>query len=106
MDDYGFGLTTGCPSGGSGSGRDVAYLLHPLNTTQYTVTVTPLRVQFDPMIYVQATCGAGACIAGTVFNGPGQPETLTFVVNGGTTAYVIVDGELVTRGPFEISIQR
>jgi hypothetical protein len=41
-----------------------------------------------------------------VLNGAGQPETLTFTVQGGTTAYLIVDGSLVTRGPFEISITR
>jgi hypothetical protein len=103
-DDYGPSAGNGCPSGGTASGRDVAYLLSPSVTTTYTVTVRPLTPSFDPMLYVQATCGANACIAGTVLNGAGQQESLTFTVQGGQTVYVIVDGEVVTRGPFEITI--
>ena len=107
QDYYGLGLQTnaGCPSGGAASGSDVTYLLNPLSTTQYSVTVTPLNQQYDPLLYVQASaCGAGGCLGGTTLNGVGQPESVTFTVPGGTSAYIIVDGELGTSGSFEISI--
>jgi hypothetical protein len=104
VDDYGPAAGNGCATGGSASGRDVAYALSPTVTTTYTVVVTPLNATFDPMLYVQTTCGGTGCLAGTVFNGPGQPESVTFTVQAGTTAYVIVDGELVSKGPFSISI--
>lgn len=103
-DDYGNGLTTGCPSGGSGSGKDVAYVVSPTVTTRYTVTVTPQNSSYDPMLYVQSTCGPGACLEGTVFNGPGQAETVSFTVMGGNAAFIIVDGEANSRGPFELTI--
>lgn len=103
-DDYGPSAGNGCASGGLASGRDVAYALSPASTTTYTVVVTPNNGTFDPMLYVQSTCGANACIDGTVLNGPGQPESLTFMVTGGTTAFVIVDGENVSKGPFTITI--
>ncbi len=103
-DDYGPSAGNGCSSGGSASGRDVAYALHPTVTTTYTVTVTPLNGTFDPMLYVQTTCGANACLAGTVLNGPGQAESVTFTVQAGVTAYVIVDGELVSKGPFTLLV--
>ena len=105
VDDYGPAAGT-CPAGGSASGRDVAYALSPAITTSYTVTVTPLTSTFDPLLYAQLACGTNTCLAGTTLNGAGQPESITFSVTGGQTAYVIVDGELVTRGPFEISIQK
>ena len=105
VDDYGPSAGT-CPTGGSASGRDVAYALSPATTTSYTVTVTPLNSTFDPLLYAQLACGTNTCLAGTTLNGPGQPESITFSVTGGQTAYVIVDGELVSKGPFEISIQR
>lgn len=107
QDYYGLGLQTnaGCPTGGPASGSDVTYLLNPIATTQYSVTVTPLNQQFDPLLYVQAAaCGAGGCLAGTTLNGAGEPESVTFTVPGGTSAYIIVDGELGTSGSFEISI--
>jgi hypothetical protein len=40
----------------------------------------------------------------TILNGPGQPESLNVTVPGGTTAYIIVDGENVTRGPFTLTV--
>ncbi|MDP1823816.1 MAG: hypothetical protein Q8L48_11250 [Archangium sp.] len=104
VDDYGPSVGT-CPAGGAASGRDVAYALSPATTTNYTVTVTPLNGTFDPLLYAQAACGTNICVAGTTLNGPGQPESISFPVMGGQTVYVIVDGEAVTRGPFEISIQ-
>ncbi len=104
QDDYGFGLGAGCPAGGTASGRDVAYRLSPTSTTQYRVTVRPLRAQFDPMLYVQGTCGAESCLAGTVRTGPGAPESLSFGVPGGQTVYLIVDGELTSSGPYELEV--
>ena len=102
----------GCPSGGAASGRDVAYLLAPSVTRAYRVRVTPLErplgdggvIRFDPMLYVQPVCGAGQCVAGTIFNGVGEPEEVTFTVNAGQTVYVVVDGELASRGDFELDV--
>lgn len=102
----------GCPSGGAASGRDVAYLLAPSVTRAYRVRVTPLErplgdggvIRFDPMLYVQPVCGAGLCVAGTIFNGVGEPEEVTFTVNAGQTVYVVVDGELASRGDFELDV--
>ena len=104
-DDYGPSVGT-CPAGGSASGRDVAYAITAPTTTSYTVTVTPLIGTFDPLLYAQLACGTNTCVAGTTLNGPGQPETITFSAPAGQTVYVIVDGENVTRGPFEISISK
>ena len=103
VDDYGPSVGT-CPAGGSASGRDVAYALSPIVRTSYTVTVTPLNGTFDPLLYAQLACGTNTCLAGTTLNGPGQPESITFSVPAGQTAFVIVDGELVSKGPFQISI--
>ncbi len=104
VDDYGPSVGT-CPAGGNASGRDVVYALSPATTTSYTVTVRPLNSTFDPLLYAQLACGTNTCLAGTTLNGPGQPESITFSAPGGQTVYVIVDGELVSKGPFEISIQ-
>lgn len=90
----------------------MAYLLAPSVTRTYRVRVVPLErplgdggvVRFDPMLYVQASCGVGACLAGTILNGVGQPEDVTFTVAAGQTVYVVVDGELASRGDFEIEI--
>ena len=74
-------------------------------TTSYTVTVTPLNGTFDPLLYAQLACGTNTCLAGTTLNGPGEAESITVSAPGGQTVYVIVDGELASRGPFEILIQ-
>jgi len=110
-DDYSVS-GAGCPSGGAASGRDVAWLLAPSVTRTYRVRVTPLErpltdggvIRFDPMLYVQAVCGAGQCVAGTIFNGVGEPEEVTFTANAGQTLYVVVDGELESRGDFELEV--
>ena len=110
-DDYSV-AGSGCPSGGTASGRDVAYLVAPAVTRTYRVVVTPLDrvlpdggvVRFDPMLYVQVACGAGACLAGTILNGVGQPEDVTFTVMAGQTAYIVVDGELASRGDFQLDV--
>ncbi|MEW5741364.1 MAG: hypothetical protein AB1938_20750, partial [Myxococcota bacterium] len=104
-DDYG-PSGPGCPTGGAASGRDVAYRLQPANTTTYTVRVTPLpsTPSFDPMLYAVTTCGTSGCLAGTVLNGPGQAEEITLTVNAGQVVYVVVDGELASRGDFDLLI--
>lgn len=110
-DDYSV-AGSGCPSGGAGSGRDVAYLVSPTVTRTYRVVVTPLDhvlpdggvVRFDPMLYVQVACGSGACLAGTILNGVGQPEDVSFTVMAGQTAYIVVDGELASRGDFQLDV--
>ncbi len=104
-DDYGPSVGNGCPSGGLGSGRDVAYRLSPTVTTGYRVTVRPLNTSYDPMLYVQASCGVNQCVTGTILNGPGQQESVTFSVPAGETVYIIVDGENVSHGPFELTVQ-
>jgi hypothetical protein len=105
VDDYA-PSGSGCPTGGAASGRDVAYLLQPAVATSYTVRVTPLASSpsFDPMLYAVSTCGGVGCLAGTVLNGPGQPEEIALTVGAGQTAYVIVDGELASRGAFELQV--
>jgi len=110
-DDYSV-AGSGCPSMGAASGRDVAYLVSPTMTRQYRVRVTPLDrvlpdggvVRFDPMLYVQVACGAGACLAGTILNGVGDPEDVTFTLTAGQTAFIVVDGELASRGDFQLDV--
>jgi hypothetical protein len=111
-DDYSVS-GAGCPSMGSASGRDVAYLVAPATTRTYQVRVTPLDhvladggvIRFDPMLYVQqTTCGANACLAGTILNGVGDPEAVTFTVTGGQSAFIVVDGELASRGDFQLDV--
>ncbi len=102
-DDYGPSVGT-CPAGGTGSGRDVAYLVAPSVARAYTVKVTPKSAGFDPMLYAQVMCATNVCLGGTVLNGVNQPETFTFNVGAGQTAYVIVDGESVTKGDFELLV--
>jgi hypothetical protein len=110
-DDYSVS-GAGCPAGGAASGRDVAYRITPPTQRQYTVRVTPVPAtlpdgganRFDPMLLVQRACGSGACVAGTVLNGPGDPESVTFSIGAGETMYVIVDGENVSRGEFELEV--
>ncbi|MCU0697699.1 MAG: hypothetical protein MUC96_14325 [Myxococcaceae bacterium] len=111
VDDYSI-AGAGCPSGGLASGRDVAYRITAPTARTYTVRVTPVPAtlpdggsnRFDPMLLVQRTCGASACVAGTVLNGPGDPESLTFSIASNETLFVIVDGENVTRGEFELEV--
>ncbi len=92
-----------CPSGRF-SGKDKVYVLSPATTTTYEVTVTPVD-DFDPFIYTRDDCSQPACIDGTVLNGPGDPESLTFDVQGGETVFVIVDGELGSEGDYSLSVQ-
>ena len=81
-------------------------MLQPTVATSYTVRVTPLASSpsFDPMLYAVSTCGGTGCLAGTVLNGPGQPEAITLTVGAGQVAYVVVDGELASRGAFDLEV--
>ncbi|RAL22399.1 hypothetical protein DL240_11155 [Lujinxingia litoralis] len=92
-----------CPSGRL-SGPEMIYRVSPAADTAYRVHVEPLDVSFDPMIYVRTDCSTQVCEAGTVFNGPGQSETLSFEVPGGETRYIIVDGELLSEGAYRLEV--
>ncbi|MEW6435138.1 MAG: hypothetical protein AB1730_26860 [Myxococcota bacterium] len=50
-----------------------------------------------------APSGAG-CLAGTVLNGPGEPESISLGLGAGETVYRIVDGELASRGAFDLEV--
>lgn len=93
-----------CPTGGNSTGRDEVYRVSPAYNTTYKIVVTPLEANFNPFIYVREDCSQDACIDGTKLSGPGQPESLTIDVPAGATYYIIVDGELVTSGRYNIDI--
>jgi hypothetical protein len=92
-----------CPAG-SASGADIVYVVSPSAETTYTFTVEPQGSTYDPFIYLKSDCSADACLDGTVLNGPGVQESLEYTVAGGETVYVIVDGELVTEGAFDLTV--
>ncbi|MFP4599980.1 MAG: hypothetical protein ACLFVJ_17110 [Persicimonas sp.] len=103
-DDYSASASDeNCPSG-QFSGKDKVYAVSPTTTTTYEVSVVPVD-DFDPFIYTRDDCSQPACIDGTVLNGPGDPESLTFDVQGGETVFVIVDGELGSEGDYSLSVQ-
>ncbi|NOY91154.1 MAG: hypothetical protein GXP55_08075 [Deltaproteobacteria bacterium] len=104
-DDYSPPLGMGCPSGGAASGRDRAYFVEPMTLTNYRVTVTP-AADFDPMLYLVTACDFSAgCVDGTILNGTGTPESLTFSAAAGIRTYIIVDGELGSRGSYELRVE-
>jgi hypothetical protein len=92
----------GCPRGVGGG--DLVYRLSPASTMRYRVRVEPLMPAWDPSLYVMSDCATQTCVAGTVLNRVGEPEELECTVMGGTTAYVVVDGELVSSGPFRLTV--
>ena len=104
-DTYG-PMGAGCPSGGAASGRDVAYVVRPTLATGYRVRVVPSASTptYDPMLYAVRTCGAAGCVAGTVLNGPGSAEEITFAVVADETVYIVVDGELASSGDFDLTV--
>lgn len=103
-DDYNSPIgATNCPSGRV-TGKDLVYSVNPTVETSYTVTVTPTSRSFDPMIYVRADCAQDACVTGTVLNGPGTPESVTFTVGAGATNFIIVDGEVVSSGSYTLEV--
>ena len=93
----------GCPSGRV-SGPELIYVVNPAVATSYRVRVEPNEVSFDPMIYVRSGCETSVCLAGTVFSGPGDAETLDFEAPGGEPSYIIVDGELLSEGSFRLEV--
>jgi hypothetical protein len=104
-DDYSPPIGMGCPSGGAASGRDRAYFVEPAAATDYRVTVTP-AADFDPMLFLVTACDFSAgCVDGTVLNGSGTPESLTFSASAGTRIYIIVAGALVSRGSYELRVE-
>ncbi len=92
-----------CPYDSSEGDR--VYLLHAATETDYQVTVTPVGSSFDPMIYVMTDCSSQDCLAGTVFNGPGEAETIDFTVAAGQSVYLVVDGETWTEGNFSLLVE-
>jgi hypothetical protein len=102
-DDYDASLGDGeCPNG-QFSGKDKVYALSPTVPTSYEVSVDPVG-NFDPFIYTRDDCSQAACLDGTVFNGPGGPESLTVDVAAGETVFVIVDGELGSEGDYSLGV--
>ncbi|TXD37205.1 hypothetical protein FRC98_10755 [Lujinxingia vulgaris] len=93
----------GCPSGRI-SGPELIYVVSPSEPTSYRVRVEPNEVSFDPMIYVRSGCETSVCLAGTVLNGPGSPETLSFEAPGGVPSYIFVDGEWLSEGSFRLEV--
>ena len=104
VDNYSPPIGMGCPSGGAASGRDRVYVVAPSTSTTYRVTVTP-AADFDPMLYLFTVCDfSSGCIDGTVLNGVGVPESLTFTATAGSI-YIVVDGELASRGSYDLSVE-
>ncbi len=103
-DDYAPAGPT-CPRGGASSGPDRTYVVRPTEATTYQVRVTPSTSTFDPMLYAMRICGGG-CVAGTVFNGAGEPEEIEFSVEAGEEVYIIVDGEVGTAGSYTLEVTR
>ncbi|UJR81878.1 hypothetical protein [Sandaracinus amylolyticus] len=102
-DDYG-PMGPGCPAGGAASGRDLVYVVSPAAQTTYRVRVTPTTPSFDPLLYAVRACGGTGCVAGTTLNDAGEPEEITFTVDAGAIVYVVVDGELSSRGTFDLAV--
>lgn len=97
---------SGCPFARF-SGGDVTYFVRPTAPTTYRVTVVPTNATYDPLLYAVTTCGGSGCVAGTVFNGPGVMEQITFDVDADETVFIVVDGELSAgsaEGPFELTV--
>jgi len=104
-DDYEASASeNGCPNGRI-SGPDAAYVVTPMMTTRYRVTVTPEDGSFDPLLYARTACTDVVCLAGTVFSGPGDPENIEFEVAGGQSAFIIVDGEILSSGRYTLDVQ-
>ncbi|MDD5011733.1 MAG: lamin tail domain-containing protein, partial [Phycisphaerae bacterium] len=91
------------------SGPDLVYKLSPSSDSVYDIEVTP-NGDFDPALYLLTNCSSSACYdddEGTVLNGPGEPESLTDVdIPGGTTVFIIVDGEMLDEGSFSLTVTK
>lgn len=103
-DDYSARASdTNCPNNFV-SGGDLVYVFSSAVPGDFRVTVTP-DTNFDPSIYVRTDCAASACVTGTVLNGAGVAESLTFTVAANTDYFVIVDGEIADEGVFSILLE-
>ena len=91
-----------CPNNPA-SGRDRAYVFRAAAAGSVRVTVTP-EATYDPAIYVRLDCDAAACLDGTVLNGTGTLESVTFQVTANTDYFIIVDGELGDNGTYDITL--
>jgi hypothetical protein len=91
----------GCPFARTAGDR--VYVVQPVAGTSYRVTVQPAG-SFDPALYVMSDCAQQTCVAGTVFNGPGQPEVVTFRAEAGQRRFIVVDGELYDVGNYSLTV--
>ncbi len=89
------------------SGPDIVYFVDAEPNSTYEVLVTPYG-SFDPMIYVLNDCSNMQCLYGTVLNGAGDPEKLTFKNESFSIRrfYIIIDGEAGDYGSFTLSITK
>lgn len=85
------------------SGPDRAYVVQPGTPTTYTVQVLP-EAGFDPSLYVKVDCSQEACVTGTVLNGAGVQESVTFDAPAGVPTFIIVDGEQFSEGMFDLNV--
>lgn len=85
------------------SGPDRAYVVQPATPTTYTVQVLP-EAGFDPSLYVKVDCSQEACVTGTVLNGEGVQESVTFDAPAGVPTFIIVDGEQFSEGMFDLNV--
>lgn len=85
------------------SGPDRAYVVQPATQTTYTVQVLP-EAGFDPSLYVKLECAQEACVTGTVLNGAGAQESVTFDAPAGVPTFIIVDGEQFSEGMFDLNV--
>lgn len=85
------------------SGPDRAYVVQPATQTTYTVQVLP-EAGFDPSLYVKLECAQEACVTGTVLNGAGVQESVTFDAPAGVPTFIIVDGEQFSEGMFDLNV--
>lgn len=88
------------------SGGDIVYYVDAEPNATYEVIVTPYA-SFDPMIYVTDDCSKSECLYGTVLNGAGEPEKLTFKNETFSKKrfYIIIDGEAGDEGSFQLEIK-
>lgn len=93
----------GCPNNAA-SGRDRVYIFNSPVAGNFRVTVIP-EASFDPALYVRLDCANPVCVTGTILNGEGVQESVTFDATANTDYYLIVDGELADSGAYSISVQ-
>jgi hypothetical protein len=93
----------GCPNNAA-SGRDRVYIFNTPVAGNFRVTVVP-EASFDPALYVRLDCADLVCVNGTILNGEGVQESVTFDATADTDYYLIVDGELGDSGAYSITVQ-